>query len=85
MSNEIKRGPLGQVNVSGIREFKGSIVKSVECGQKIGLFKVMEANQWIELAKSQPDPVELFGEFWFLNEVCILFSDTNTGKSVLVV
>jgi KaiC/GvpD/RAD55 family RecA-like ATPase len=34
---------------------------------------------------SKPIPKRLFSEFWYENEVCILFSDTNTGKSVLAV
>jgi len=27
----------------------------------------------------------LFGEFWFEHELCILFADTNQGKSILAV
>lgn len=27
----------------------------------------------------------LFGEFWYENEICILFADTNLGKSILAV
>ena len=50
-----------------------------------GLFKVMTANKWIEKAKTRPIPKMLFGEFWFENELCILFADTNLGKSILAV
>lgn len=30
-------------------------------------------------------PKMLFGEFWFEGELCILFADTNVGKSILAV
>ena len=46
-------------------------------------FTLMPANSWIERARTQPIPQMLFGEFWFEGELCILFSDTNLGKSIL--
>jgi len=50
-----------------------------------GLFKVKKANQWIEQAKKSPIPQMLFGELWHDSEICILFADTNLGKSILAV
>lgn len=50
-----------------------------------GLFKVMPASKWIEQAKTRPVPKMLFAEFWFEGELCILFADTNLGKSILAV
>lgn len=50
-----------------------------------GLFKVKAANKWIEEAKSSPIPQMLFGELWHDGELCILFADTNLGKSILAV
>ncbi|MEO6704804.1 MAG: AAA family ATPase [Ginsengibacter sp.] len=50
-----------------------------------GLFLVKTAARWIEQAKTQPIPKMLFGEFWFEGEICILFADTNLGKSILSV
>ncbi|NMC61398.1 MAG: AAA family ATPase [Candidatus Methanofastidiosa archaeon] len=35
--------------------------------------------------KSGPIPKMLFSEFWFEGELCILFADTNLGKSALAV
>jgi RecA-family ATPase len=49
------------------------------------LFVYKKANDWIESAKNRPIPEMLFSEFWFENELCILFSDTNLGKSILAV
>ena len=50
-----------------------------------GLFTVKTANRWLEQAKLRPIPLMLFGEFWFEGELCILFADTNLGKSILAV
>ena len=41
------------------------------------------ANEWIEEAKKEEAPKMLFSEFWHENELCILFSDTNLGKTIL--
>ncbi len=49
------------------------------------LFLVKSANEWLEEAKKRPIPKMLFGELWFEGEICILFSDTNLGKSILAV
>ncbi|MBT8245640.1 MAG: AAA family ATPase [Winogradskyella sp.] len=53
--------------------------------QDKGLFKVKTANEWLEQAKTTPIPEMLFGEFWHENEICILFADSNLGKSILAV
>jgi uncharacterized protein (DUF1330 family) len=49
------------------------------------MFVLLTANQWLERVKDQPRPKMLFGEFWYEGELCILFADTNAGKSVLAV
>ncbi|EGV43541.1 LuxR family transcriptional regulator [Bizionia argentinensis JUB59] len=48
-------------------------------------FLVKPANQWIQEAKMRPIPKLLFDKFWFEGELCILFADTNVGKSILAV
>lgn len=53
--------------------------------QDKGLFKVKTANEWLNEAKNTPVPEMLFGEFWHENEICVLFADSNLGKSVLAV
>ncbi len=50
-----------------------------------GFFSIKTANDWIEEAKLTPIPNMLFSEFWHESEVCILFADTNAGKSILAV
>jgi hypothetical protein len=49
------------------------------------MFQIHTANQWMEIEKNTPVPKMLFGEFWYEGELCILFADTNAGKSVLAV
>ncbi len=48
-------------------------------------FVVQSGNEWMSQSKTQAIPQMLFGEFWFEGEVCILFADTNVGKSILAV
>ncbi len=50
-----------------------------------GLFIVKSANSWIEDAKKRPIPEILFSQFWYESGLCILFANTNLGKSVLSV
>jgi hypothetical protein len=47
------------------------------------LFTVYTGNHWLELGEREPRSNMLFGEFWHQYELCILFADTNMGKSVL--
>ncbi|MDX1349751.1 MAG: AAA family ATPase [Putridiphycobacter sp.] len=46
---------------------------------------VKPANTWTEEASKRPMPKELFSSLWFEGEICILFADTNAGKSILAV
>ena len=50
-----------------------------------GMLTVKTGNQWINEAKDRPIPKMLFGEFFHESELCILFADTNLGKSILAV
>lgn len=49
------------------------------------LFRLRTADEWLQDARQRPMPKMLFGEFWFEGEICILFADTNVGKSILAV
>jgi RecA-family ATPase len=54
--------------------------------QNTGDFLIIKsANEWIDEAKSKPIPKRIFGPFWYEQELCILFADTNQGKSLLAV
>lgn len=49
------------------------------------LLVIKPANQWLHEASVRPIPRMLFDELWFEGELCILFADTNVGKSILAV
>ena len=53
--------------------------------QRSSLFRVKTADAWMRQEQSQPMPRELFGPLWLEGELCILFADTNLGKSILAV
>ena len=53
--------------------------------QESSCLVVKKANTWVEEAKNRPIPNMLFSELWYEKEVCILFADTNLGKSILAV
>jgi len=61
------------------------IQQANEAGEHKGLFLAKTANNWIKQAKTRPIPKMLFSELWFEGELCILFADTNLGKSILAV
>jgi RecA-family ATPase len=48
-------------------------------------FIAKSCNQWMQEAQNSPIPRMLFGEFWFEGEICMLFADSNVGKSILAV
>ena len=49
------------------------------------LFTVYSCKRWMELGKREAPAKMLFGEFWYQHEICFLFANTNSGKSVLAV
>jgi len=71
--------------MESLNKFKESINNEIGVTNSNNQFIIKPANEWIEDAKARPKPKMLFGELWFENEVCILFADTNLGKSILAV
>lgn len=51
----------------------------------IGMFNVKSANETLKDAAKTKDPNKLYDEFWYENELCCLFADSNVGKSILAV
>src|ERR1700761_368162 len=49
------------------------------------LFTIRTANTWLKQANQRAIPKMLFGKFWYEGELCILFADSNLGKSILAV
>ena len=74
------------IGINDIQTEAEQLLKNdIEAKESKGLFTVKTGNRWIEQAKTRPIPQMLFGEFWFEGELCILFADTNLGKSILAV
>lgn len=48
-------------------------------------FRLQTTAERMAESRSKPTPRKLFGDFWYEGEVCILFADTNVGKSILAV
>lgn len=73
----------------GVDDIKTEVEQLLKQGSEAkeskGLFTVKTASRWIEQAKTRPIPKMFFGELWFEGELCILFADTNLGKSILAV
>jgi transposase len=64
---------------------KAPVWKDIAEPESSNLFVVKSGNEWLSVAKEKPVPKMLLGEFWFEGEICILFADTNVGKSILAV
>jgi KaiC/GvpD/RAD55 family RecA-like ATPase len=60
-------------------------LQQLKASKPADLLEVKTANKWIEQASKRPIPRMLFSEFWFEQELCILFADTNVGKTILAV
>ena len=60
-------------------------LQQLKASKPADLLEVKTANKWIEQASRRPIPRMLFSEFWYEQELCILFADTNVGKTILAV
>jgi hypothetical protein len=49
------------------------------------IFNIQTGNSWLQQELHKPRPHQLFGQFWHRHELCIMFADTNMGKSILAV
>ena len=71
---------------NGIPQISGTLNDAAKDAAKTkDLFLVRTANGCLKDASNRPIPKMLFGEFWFEGELCILFADTNTGKSIAAI
>lgn len=53
--------------------------------EKTDLLLVKTAAQWMKQEYGKPMPRMLLGDLWMEGELCVLFADTNLGKSILAV
>lgn len=85
MNNEaLDNVPTMEQQAAG-HNFDFSRIDNPAFNEDFGLLKVKPANAWIDDAKTRPVPRMLFDRLWYEGELCILFADTNLGKSILAV
>lgn len=63
----------------------GQAGKVWDSGPNAGLLRTKTVNDWMKQEYGKPMARSLFGGLWFEGELCIMFADTNLGKSVLAV
>jgi hypothetical protein len=68
-----------------LREINKLTARAQTCNSQKGMFLVKGGNEWLNEAKRTPTPKMLFGKLWHQGELCILYADTNVGKSILAV
>lgn len=63
----------------------GHVSMVCKTGPDARLLRTKKANDWMKQEHGKPPLKQLFGSFWHEEELCILFADTNLGKSILAV
>ncbi|MCI8997819.1 MAG: AAA family ATPase [Muribaculaceae bacterium] len=53
--------------------------------RQCGITRMMSGDEWVRYADVSIDQKQLCGPLWYEGEICILFADTNVGKSLLAV
>lgn len=61
----------------------GLLEYSAQKLEQSNLFLIKPVSTWISDASKRVTPKQLFDVFWYEHEICILFADTNIGKSIL--
>jgi len=86
-NNDKKALPKGSVSLNDIQNEADNLELKLNENNfsKDSIFLIRTANQCMLEAKKRPIPNMLFSQLWFESELCILFSDSNIGKSALSV
>ncbi|AMR31727.1 hypothetical protein A0256_09970 [Mucilaginibacter sp. PAMC 26640] len=85
-----ERGPITARQRKQLQRIEAQQLKDLrdlEASQVTGdeAFIIKKADDWLTLPDGEEMGDMLFGDLWFKNELCILFADTNAGKSILAV
>ena len=75
----------GSTATAGLPKRKSATVKYHLLAREGSIFTARTAYETLLEAQKQPDPRKLWKEFWYENEICCLFADSNVGKSVMAV
>lgn len=85
---DYKKDSIADDEVWNIEVPKDEIIQETEKLKReiqkyVGFFKIQSANEWIDEAEGEPVDKMLFDCFWYEGELCVLFSSSNLGKSIL--
>ncbi len=73
-----------QLNAADLQARSLNLLNQPDIGTD-SVLMVRDANYWMQEASNMAIPLMLFDKFWHQGEVCILFADSNLGKSILAV
>ena len=73
---------VSQINEEAHSLLNNQNVNPIVDGEAPSLFKVKSANQWLLEASKKAIPKKLYKELWYEGEICILYAETNVGKSI---
>lgn len=74
-----------QNNLPGLQTFEDLKRTDSESISKCGLFNIKTANATLQEAAKRPNPKKLWLSLLYEHETCVLFADSNVGKSVYAV
>lgn len=87
-SGEERRIPT-QVEIDAMIDKADKMAALMKCGDGSGssplITKAMTGSEWLSLGAAMQEQKQLCGPLWYEGEVCVLFADTNVGKSILAV
>ena len=83
-TNRLSAQPSGAITMSEAKRKNATSVYHLK-EREGSIFTARTAYETLLDAQKEPDPRKLWKEFWYENEVCCLFADSNVGKSVLAV
>jgi hypothetical protein len=86
MSTDNKPKPTYYTNINQVNSICDKVIPKTNADDDMDeLFTVNTAGNWLKQANKRAVPKMLFGKFWYETELCILFADSNLGKSILAV
>lgn len=77
--------PVEAKQLLSIASIKEGVQSEIKTDPGCGIFLIKSGSQWLKEASEKPIPKSLYMNLWFEGEVCILFADTNLGKSIKAV
>ena len=84
ITNAAPAAGTGSITTQSLRQDAAMLLKE-EVPTQQGALRLRTGHACLQEAMALPESRMLFSEFWHEGELCILFADTNLGKSILAV